>query len=203
MFLQRVFFFLGEEGRSRTHGSEEIGQKKMTNTAKRPRLCKQGKHDVVYTPDALARAIVGTLKPHGKVLEPCSGGGAFLRAFADASLTFESCEIEEGRDFMDYGGTCDWVITNPPFSRIAAFLEKAYSTGASDIAFLMSASAIWMNGKLTTMRRYGYYIKAIYEVESPYFRRLNEWPQSGFALSVVHLSRGSEPGLILHGVISW
>ena len=31
-------------------------------------------------------------------------------------------------------------------------------------------------------------IKEIAFVESPYFRRLNKWPQSGFSLAAVHLT---------------
>ena len=40
---------------------------------------KLNPNDVVFTPDPIAKTIVGMFKPSGIVLEPCKGEGAFLR----------------------------------------------------------------------------------------------------------------------------
>lgn len=49
-----------------------------------------------------------------KVLEPFKGEGAFYDAFPDF-VEKDWCEIRQGRDFKDYVGEFDWVVTNPPF----------------------------------------------------------------------------------------
>lgn len=59
-----------------------------------------------------------------------------------------------------------------------------------------------MNGKLATMRKYAYHIAGIYEVESPYFRKLNSWPQSGFVLSAIHITKGDSTHT-MHDYIRW
>ncbi len=46
--------------------------------------------------------------------EPFRGTGAFYNAFPEYTQK-EWCEITEGRDFKEYTGKIDWVISNPPF----------------------------------------------------------------------------------------
>lgn len=73
---------------------------KKQKKQKKPRLCKQGKNDVIFTPDELALAIVQHFQPSGRLLEPCRGQGAFCRAFERSGLkTYDICEITEGIDF--------------------------------------------------------------------------------------------------------
>jgi hypothetical protein len=49
-----------------------------------------------------------------KVLEPFKGEGAFYDAFPDF-VEKDWCEITAGRDYKDYEGEFDWVVSNPPF----------------------------------------------------------------------------------------
>jgi hypothetical protein len=49
-----------------------------------------------------------------KVLEPFKGEGAFYDAFPEY-VEKDWCEITMGRDYKDYEGEFDWVISNPPF----------------------------------------------------------------------------------------
>ena len=161
-------------------------------------------NDRIYTPDALASAIVKYYKPNS-AFEPCKGNGAFTKAFESLGVPFSYSEIDEGKDFFDVKEVSgDWIITNPPFSKISKFLEKCYQLGVSNIVFLCTVNAFWMNGKLKTMQDYGYAIKEIQLVESPYFRKLNNWPQSGFSLGAVHISKGAGTGVIKFGEdIKW
>ena len=42
--------------------------------------------DVVYTPDWVAKDMVDYFNPKGKILEPCSGDGVFLKYLPNAEL---------------------------------------------------------------------------------------------------------------------
>lgn len=153
-------------------------------------------NDRIYTPDALALAIVEHYKP-SSAFEPCKGDGAFCRAFDAIGIDYDYSEIDMGLDFFKVQSIKqDWIITNPPFSLISKFLEKSYQIGVENIVFLCTVNAFWMNGKLETMKKYGYSIKEIQIVESPYFRRLNNWPQSGFSLGATLISKGDNSGFI-------
>lgn len=153
-------------------------------------------NDRVYTPELLALAIVKHFQPDS-AFEPCRGDGAFCKAFEQLGLDYDYSEIDEGKDFFCVKEvTQEWVITNPPFSLISKFLEKCYQLDVKNIVFLCTVNAFWMNGKLETMKKYGYSIKEIQIVESPYFRRLNNWPQSGFSLGAVYISKGKNGGVI-------
>ena len=77
------------------------------------------KNDVYYfhqTPAELASKLINEipLEPDDKVLEPFKGEGAFYNSFPDF-VNKDWCEIEEGRDFLNYNEPIDWVISNPPF----------------------------------------------------------------------------------------
>ena len=65
-------------------------------------LIPKGGNDKVYTPDWLAEAIINHYKPSGSFIEPCAGGGAFVRAARKFGLTnIATCEIDEGYDFLE------------------------------------------------------------------------------------------------------
>ena len=64
-------------------------------------LVPKGGNDRIYTPDRLAMDIVRHFMPSGKILEPCAGDGAFLRALP---LDADWYEIDLGRDFLEARG---------------------------------------------------------------------------------------------------
>lgn len=136
--------------------------------------------DVVQTPPDLARRIVDHFKPSGHILEPCRGKGNFLQWMPEASW----CEISEGKDFMDWTEPVDWIVTNPPWSQIRGFLKHAM-TVADDIVFLMTVNHVWTKARVRDIREAGFGIKEICLCEMPV-----EFPQSGFQLGAIHVSRG-------------
>jgi len=68
------------------------------------------------TPEELAKLLIQHIDfcPNDLVLEPFRGEGAFYNHFPD-TVVKDWCEIREGRDFKNYVGNVDWVISNPPF----------------------------------------------------------------------------------------
>jgi hypothetical protein len=90
------------------------------------------KKDVVYTPDWVARDMVEYFKPTGRILEPCSGDGAFLKYLPGADW----CEIEKGRDFYAVTEQYDWIIGNPPYTQYSEWLNQSMAI-AENILYLV------------------------------------------------------------------
>jgi len=95
-------------------------------------------NDDIQTPPELAARIVAYFRPEGRILEPCAGTGHFLACLAGADW----CEIKRDRDFFDYRERVDWIITNPPWSQIRAFMTHAFSL-ADQVVFLMTVNHAW------------------------------------------------------------
>lgn len=108
-------------------------------------------NDVVFTPDKISKFIVELFNPTGKILEPCSGEGAFLRYLPTA----EWCEITKGRDFFDYNEKVDWIVTNPPYSNFDRFLEHSFEL-ADNVVFLVPVAKVLKSwGTIQKIKRYG------------------------------------------------
>jgi len=108
-------------------------------------------NDMVFTPDKIAKYIVELFKPEGKILEPCSGNGAFLKYLPTADW----CEITKGRDFFDYNKKVDWIVTNPPYSNFDRFLQRSMEI-ADNIIFLVPIAKMLKSwGTISRIARYG------------------------------------------------
>lgn len=137
--------------------------------------------DCIMTPDWLAEKIVQHYKPQGSILEPCKGDGAFMR-YLPAHTQW--CEISQGRDFINYCGHVDWIITNPPWSKIKAFLIKGFQV-SDNIVYLFTINHMWTKARMRLMRDYNFSIKEIILLPS-----IPEFPQTGFQLGVLYLKKG-------------
>lgn len=137
-------------------------------------------NDVVQTPPALAAQIVVHFKPRGTILEPCCGEGNFLRTMPEAKW----CEVSKGRDFFDWEDHVDWIVTNPPWSEIRAFLGHAMKV-ADEVVFLMTVNHVWTKARVRDVREAGFGLKEILLLDMP-----KTFPQSGFQLGAIHFSRG-------------
>jgi hypothetical protein len=117
--------------------------------------------DVVYTPAELAADMVAHFSPQGFCLDPCAGDGVFLDRLPPGSAW---CEIERGRDFYAWTEPVDWIISNPPYSHLLAWIRHSFSV-AKNIVYLMPshrvfASAAFLDdlfawGGIVHVRRYG------------------------------------------------
>ena len=117
--------------------------------------------DVVFTPPELASDIVSFFSPSGICLDPCAGDGVFYNLLPAGA---EWCEIERGRDFYAWEKQVTWVVGNPPYSHLLAWIRHSF-TIANDIVYLVpahrvSASAEFLDdlfawGGIVHNRRYG------------------------------------------------
>jgi hypothetical protein len=79
---------------------------------------RNGRHnDVVYTSPELAQRIVNHFRPHFRpgdtFLDPCAGDNAFFNCLPEPR---DWCEIERGRNFLDWTKRATWGFTNPAWS---------------------------------------------------------------------------------------
>lgn len=141
--------------------------------------------DLVMTPPEVAKDIIDHFKPTGTILDPCRGTGAFYNQFPKKTARYW-CELSEGVDFFQWNTPVDWIITNPPWSKVRQFL--VHSTLVSDnICFLIPFNHFATKCRLRIIQEAGFGIKEFYGVATP---KNKEWPGSGFQLGVTHIQRG-------------
>jgi len=140
-------------------------------------------NDVVQTPVKLAKDIVMHFNPEEVVLEPCRGEGNFYRHLPSGSPW---CEISEGKDFFNFSDRVNWIITNPPWSKVRGFLQHGMEI-ADHIVFLMTINYVWTNARLKLIAAHGFGIKEILWVPWPGLE--SNFPRSGFALGAIHIER--------------
>lgn len=98
--------------------------------------------DIVYTPDWLVRDMVSHFSPSGEILEPCAGDGAFLAYLPNAQW----CEIEKGVDFYARSKRVDWIIGNPPYSHLLAWIRHSFKI-ADNIVYLMPLHRVFASAE--------------------------------------------------------
>lgn len=150
-------------------------------------LAPHGGNDRVYTPTTLAQAIVTHYNPKGRLLDPCLGHGAFYDTLTKQTTdTVHWCEIDRGVDFLtDPLPHFDWAVTNPPWSKLRAFLKRAMDV-SDNVVFLCLVNAFFMRARQQDMEDAGFAIREILFVPTP----PKPWPQTGFSLGAVHVQRG-------------
>jgi len=144
--------------------------------------------DIVMTPEWLAKDIIQHFSPSGILLDPCRGTGAFYDQF-DVK-TKDWCELAEGKDFLIYNQKVDWIITNPPWSKMQQFLLHGMKV-ADNIVYLTTINHYTTKKRIRDMRENNFAIKEIYCVPTPQ----KPWPQLGFQLAAIHTQRNYNGGI--------
>ena len=137
--------------------------------------------DVVMTPLSLCKRIVDYFNPDGTILEPCKGTGNFLVYLPKDRTAY--CEMSEGIPFEDYKGKVNWIITNPPWSKMRLFLNLSFKV-ANHVVFLITINHVFTKARIRDMKNNNFGIKEILYVDTP-----KEFPQMGFQLGVIHYER--------------
>jgi len=139
--------------------------------------------DIVMTPEYLAKEIIEYFNPFGVILDPSRGTGAFYDNFPGENN--EWCELAEQKDFLTFNKKVDWIITNPPWSKMQEFLAHGMRI-ADNIVYLTTINHYTTKKRIRDMRGAGFAIKEIYNVPTP----MKPWPQLGFQLAAIHTQRG-------------
>lgn len=137
------------------------------------------REDCVQTPIEVAKAIINYYQPFGKVLEPCKGEGNFLKSYHYT----KSYDLLEGKDFFDEQEHFDWIITNPPYSKMRAFMNKAMEV-SNNVVFLTSINHLWLKARMRDIKEKGFGIRSIIIMQTP-----KTFPSSGFQIGCFHLQK--------------
>ena len=138
-------------------------------------------NDIWMTPDAIAADMVRHFKPSGRILEPCKGDGAFVRAMPGC----EWCEVREGRNFFDWREQVDWIISNPPYSIYTPFHDHALNMAANVVWLIPIHKPFGSTQRVKALREWGW-IKHI----RIYGRSRSYGLDVGFVCGAVHFQRG-------------
>lgn len=143
----------------------------------------------MFTNRDFAARIVLYFNPVGRVLDPCRGPGAFYEAMPAGS---DWCEITEGRDFLAHAACCDWIITNPPWSRAYRDIAKRAFEIADNVVFLVRFdTALGTSARLNDAQDHGHAVKEVIDVSW----RDAEFIVHGLRLVIVHWQRGWTGGI--------
>ncbi len=141
--------------------------------------------DLIMTPPDLAQKIVSRFNPWGKCLEPCYGDGAFLDAMLPYAATLQKCELSDNIDFFEWPQKdYDWIITNPPFSKYANFLEKSLSIANNVVFYGTVCHILSLKKRLRIIKEAGFYIREVLFTETP-----KGWKTGGFQCGAILLRR--------------
>lgn len=126
--------------------AKKVNNKRYQETMKlaqsRPKE-EKNERDKIYTPSALAKVLISMvpLKGGDTVLDPCKGKGSFFDNYP-SNVFSNWCEVDQGRDFLEFQGKVDWIITNPPYSRLKEFWTKTLEVCEKGFAFLLGSPNI-------------------------------------------------------------
>ena len=105
------------------------------------------------TPEYLAKDVINHFNPTGIILDPSRGEGAFYDNFPTDNKDW--CELGENKDFLTYSDKVDWIITNPPWSKMQQFLKHGMEI-ADNIVYLTTINHYTTKKRIREMRKYDF-----------------------------------------------
>jgi len=98
--------------------------------------------DRIFTPPELAKKLIRKIPSVAgdTWLDPCYGTGVFFDNFPAGENDY--CEIDMGKDFLEYDKKHDWVVTNIPFSRPKEFIFKMADSCKKGFGILCLANSM-------------------------------------------------------------
>tara|TARA_R110000751_G_scaffold201807_1_gene306503 strand:- start:46 stop:582 length:537 start_codon:yes stop_codon:yes gene_type:complete len=102
------------------------------------------------------------------VIEPCKGDGAFYNNLPD-NVEKEWCEINEGKDYLDYEGEVDICLSNPPFvprKLFWSFMQKSMEITKRKIYWLVNIGSlnVFTPKRLEEMKSKSWFIQSFHVV---------------------------------------
>jgi len=126
--------------------------------------------DIVMTKPQMAIDLISlvSFQDGDIVMEPCYGKGAFYDNLPN-NVEKKFCEINMGKDYLDFSGEVDITLSNPPFvprKLFWSFHQKAMETTKKEIYWLINISAlnVFTPKRLEEMKTKGWFINGFHIV---------------------------------------
>lgn len=122
-----------------------------------------------YTNEQMVKDLIALLRIRwtDSVLDAGSGKNkVWYKNLPEGQQKYE-CEIEDGKDFLEWDIPVDWVIGNPPFHQGWLFCDKASQIARKGIAFLGNLN-FWnscLPSRLEIMKQRGFEVQLIHIVQ--------------------------------------
>ena len=121
--------------------------------------------DIAFTKEDMAKHLISLVdfKDWDVVIEPCYWDGAFYKNLPSYTKNI-FCEINMGKDYLDFDGMADITLSNPPFVPRKLFWEfhkKAMQTTRREIYRLinMYSMNVFTPKRMCEMEEAGWYIQ--------------------------------------------
>jgi hypothetical protein len=104
---------------------------------------QRGSYDELYTPREAIEDIAPFLPgPPRHVWEPTHiQGNNITRVLSEEGYIVTGTSLSEGKDFMECRKDADLIVTNPPYSKKDAFLQRAFELN-TPFAFLLPTTTL-------------------------------------------------------------
>ncbi len=125
---------------------------------------------IVMTKPSMAKHLISLVSfmDNDRVLEPCKGDGAFYDNLPN-NINKDWCEINEGKDYLDFNGRVDITLSNPPFvprKLFWSFMQKAMETTEREIYWLINMQSlnVFTPKRLNEMKEQNWFIHTFHIV---------------------------------------
>lgn len=138
-------------------------------TDKLSKLVEKDNSIVMTKPDMAKYLIsISDLRIGDLVMEPCLGNGSFYDNLPNYTTNL-FCEINLGKDYLDFNGQVDVTLSNPPFvprKLFWSFHMKAIQTTRRKVYWLISLSSldVFTPNRIQLMNDMGWYMTNIHIV---------------------------------------
>jgi hypothetical protein len=95
---------------------------------------RKNPNDEFITPEELAKKLINLvpLENGDSVLDSAVGTGVFYRNFPKYTKNYET------NNFFNWNKNVDWIITNPPYSKLDRWLEYSCKIAIKGFAYLLA-----------------------------------------------------------------
>eukprot|EP00732_Lithocolla_globosa_P000085 Lithocolla_globosa_v1_NODE_15_length_10543_cov_26.361651.p5 type:complete len:186 gc:universal NODE_15_length_10543_cov_26.361651:810-1367(+) len=147
---------------------------------------KKAKQDVVYTPSQVVETMLELcdLEPGMAVLDPCAGHNMVFYNNFPGHCKKEWCEIEKGKDFFECNDRFDWVIGNPPYSKLNDWLEHTMAI-TDNFCYIINSMALNAN-RLKSFQENGFSMTKMHLVQ------IDWW----FGISLIIVVQRNKPSIL-------
>lgn len=143
-------------------------------------------NDFYPTPERATEELLKRININGVTWECACGDGAISKLLPGEIISTDLIDRGYGEPYVDFLKTIkkvDWIITNPPYSKMRKFIQHSMKV-ADNIVFLATINHLWLKARLRDIEEDKFGIKEIIIFDTP-----KNFPQAGFQIGCFYLKK--------------